>query len=280
MPNLVTVDNHLAITLSSEVEQICKPLFTCFEISFFNYVRIFYDGQRLSLSNRSDWLEHYYNNQFQNRTVFKPSKEMMQDRYFLWDSADCPIVQVAGEEFNIAHGFTLIVPKDTYCEFFHFATDRKNIGLTNFYVNNVDIFERFATFFLEQGEDLIKKPKPYMPTEIIQQVKSLKDINIVNKIMGTRDKFFNDTIIKKCKFKIHNRDILLSRREIECIAGLLSGKTMKEIGKILFLSPRTVECYLRSIKGKLDCHTKSELIKLIEQTDFKQKFTSDINSIE
>lgn len=53
---------------------------------------------------------------------------------------------------------------------------------------------------------------------------------------------------------------LLSKREIECVNYLIRGMTAKQIGTIMDLSHRTVEFYLKRIKNKLTCRTKSELI--------------------
>jgi DNA-binding CsgD family transcriptional regulator len=51
----------------------------------------------------------------------------------------------------------------------------------------------------------------------------------------------------------------LSPRESECLFYLLRGKTMKEIGKALSISPRTVETHLEHIKQKLGCATRGEM---------------------
>ncbi|WP_231289191.1 helix-turn-helix transcriptional regulator [Rickettsia bellii] len=54
----------------------------------------------------------------------------------------------------------------------------------------------------------------------------------------------------------------LSYRETECIIYYLSlGNSMKEIGSILNLSPRTVEHHLNSIKQKTGLLYKSQLVK-------------------
>jgi DNA-binding CsgD family transcriptional regulator len=58
----------------------------------------------------------------------------------------------------------------------------------------------------------------------------------------------------------------LSQREIEVLRALLQGKTSREIGKLLFISPRTVEDHIRNIKGKTLADSKSHLIvKCIEE---------------
>jgi DNA-binding CsgD family transcriptional regulator len=55
-------------------------------------------------------------------------------------------------------------------------------------------------------------------------------------------------------------DETLSSRENQCLFFIIRGKTAKEIGNILGISYRTVEEYTQSIKNKLNCKSKHELI--------------------
>lgn len=55
--------------------------------------------------------------------------------------------------------------------------------------------------------------------------------------------------------------IELSTRQAQCLFYLLRGKTAKEIAKLLHLSSRTVEDYLSTIKSKMDCTNKAQLIE-------------------
>jgi DNA-binding CsgD family transcriptional regulator len=53
----------------------------------------------------------------------------------------------------------------------------------------------------------------------------------------------------------------LSNRQQECLSLLVRGKTMKEIAYILGISVRTVETHFETIKHKLGCYNKSQLIE-------------------
>jgi len=64
------------------------------------------------------------------------------------------------------------------------------------------------------------------------------------------------------------QNIHFSKREAECMSYLLRGKSTRGIAKILGLSPRTVEYYIRIMKKKLNCRTKFELIDLVAESDF------------
>ncbi|MEI8055402.1 MAG: helix-turn-helix transcriptional regulator [bacterium] len=61
-----------------------------------------------------------------------------------------------------------------------------------------------------------------------------------------------------------------TKREAECMACLLKGKTIANVAAILKLSPRTVEYYIKNMKAKLLCRTKFELIDLVRASEFME----------
>ncbi len=68
---LKTVDNHAAIAASNDVAQLCQPLFKATDVSFFNYVRMFNDGRRLSIGSKAEWLKHYFDSSIMITPFFK-----------------------------------------------------------------------------------------------------------------------------------------------------------------------------------------------------------------
>lgn len=66
----------------------------------------------------------------------------------------------------------------------------------------------------------------------------------------------------------HSPLALLTAKQEQCLFFLVRGKSIKEVAKILNLSPRTVECHLDAIKNKLKCQTKSDVIDIAINTDF------------
>ncbi len=52
----------------------------------------------------------------------------------------------------------------------------------------------------------------------------------------------------------------LSSREAQCLRMFVKGLSARAIGEELDLSRRTVESYLESVKSKLGCFNKTELI--------------------
>ncbi|MCK4870852.1 MAG: helix-turn-helix transcriptional regulator [Gammaproteobacteria bacterium] len=71
-------------------------------------------------------------------------------------------------------------------------------------------------------------------------------------------------------FKLGNKhpDVKFSRREAECMVKFLQGMTMRDTAEALELSPRTVEFYVKNMRQKVGCRTKSELINIVANSDF------------
>jgi DNA-binding CsgD family transcriptional regulator len=85
-----------------------------------------------------------------------------------------------------------------------------------------------------------------------------KNTTTVGKLLETFD-------LKRYYLAGEYEGIYLTKREAQCINYLAKGNTAKQMGKILNLSPRTIEFYIENAKHKLNCHTQTELIaKAIE----------------
>lgn len=58
-------------------------------------------------------------------------------------------------------------------------------------------------------------------------------------------------------------DILpsLTKRQYDCLYHYFKGSSLKQIGELLNLSPKTVSNYLEIIKNKLNCHSRCDLVK-------------------
>ena len=61
--------------------------------------------------------------------------------------------------------------------------------------------------------------------------------------------------------------IKFSKREIDILACILSGKSAKGIAHFLSISPKTAEAHTYNIMKKLDCASRESLISLIEYSD-------------
>lgn len=65
--------------------------------------------------------------------------------------------------------------------------------------------------------------------------------------------------------------IRFTARELDILSGLTSGHGMKAIAALLHISPKTVESHIRNIMLKLQCTSKEQILKFIEQSEFHQQ---------
>lgn len=73
---------------------------------------------------------------------------------------------------------------------------------------------------------------------------------------------------KKYYLGMRYRGVYFTNREAEVMIQLLQGKTLCAAAAVLNLSPRTIEFYVKNMKTKLSCRTKSELIGKVFASDF------------
>jgi len=83
-------------------------------------------------------------------------------------------------------------------------------------------------------------------------------------MQNTEHEFFQDIYSHHLK---EIRGVKFTRREVDVIAFLISGRSAKRIGSILSLSPKTIANYTHNIMIKLSCGSKENIIDFIEKSD-------------
>ncbi len=64
----------------------------------------------------------------------------------------------------------------------------------------------------------------------------------------------------KIRMNFKSKEVILTKREYECLLHLSRGKTMKETAQKLQISSRTIESYLASARKKTGFIPRSKLI--------------------
>jgi DNA-binding CsgD family transcriptional regulator len=152
-------------------------------------------------------------------------------------------------------------------------------------------WQKYATLYREQDKYILEKRKSCQFIEPLMLSNDQEYISIVQKfihmdrqgtVIGTIGKIINIkpakailgilklwlptkiTLNEKLNTYIICDDLYakfgLSKRESESLFHLIHGKTIREIGEILGISQRTAEKYIVTLKEKLYCRSKSDLI--------------------
>ena len=263
----VDILKHYQSILTSDISSICQPL-TEFGITFFHYVRKFKDNSRINLSNQPKWIEHLYNKKFYLTGSLQGKNELYESSYFLWTTLKEQIIYTdAREAFGIDYGITLIKTLPDSVEFVHFGADRHHPQVINFYLSNIDFLNRFTLYFKDRAKHLINRALlNKIRPDGLNLKPSADDLEIINHGLiklapQKQQQFLHATKIKHYRLRSFYGTVNITENEIICLLGLLEGETASEIAARLGRSKRTIETHLDHLKQKLDCNSKSELIK-------------------
>ena len=149
-----------------------------------------------------------------------------------------------------------------YVESFAFALSKNSIEMINMYLNNMEIFESFKSYFREKANKLIKradKSRIILPSHMRLNFSGLAlDDDVTKNINLLKDQAKNINHLLQLHFNTK-----LTIRELQSLSHLLRGRTAAETAQALNISPKTVESYIDSSKAKLNCFSRAELFDKI-----------------
>lgn len=239
-------ENHISMTTSSEVCEICKPLFNSTPISYFHYSRIYDDGTMASTVTSPRWHKHFLDNDFHLH-----SSHLITPGLCLTTVNDDYQVEVRDARlFNLHNKFEVTERCDGYYELFGYALPTEKSELINFYFNNLDILKKFNVYYKDKVSDLFKN------IDMADRRIVLNDFETIQSDI-TNPNQHNIDEAKKLFMPQNNLD--LTNREKECFQLTLAGNSAKQISLQLGISPKTVEFHIKRLKTKINCQKRSEL---------------------
>jgi len=258
MKGLVLSQNHVALSSSDSMKEICKPL-DKLNINYFSFVRSYHDGSHIRLSNNYAWTNHYYNRGFYNIVLKQvPDKE----GNLLWSNIDkYPLFYEAAEYYNVDNGTVIVLTIDDVTERYFFGSTKSNNGMNHFYIHHLDLLKKFILYFKETARILIAKAeesKIFIQKIETNEAKNNIDENLV-------EDFLNDIKINKICVRVKEKDFYISNNEAKILTLMKCGYTAKEISSEINLSKKTVEIYRDKLKNKLDLFSRGNLISFAQE---------------
>lgn len=268
------IEKHFCYTSSDAVAKICKPLFTQFDISFFQYVKHYYDGGRVLLSSNREWVKDYFRYEHYLHEYVNFGKDFKEHTsgYNLWsgceqDHKSCQIWRHSKKVYGLDHFLAIYSNYDTYCEMFHFAGKETTTHLPSVFFTNIDLFERFGIYFLDKAKGILKKAHEsrFYPPKVTE-------IDNTNRwVFGVqhekKKQFINEIPLNSFQLKGHLEDQQLSFRQMQCIKGIVEGKSYKQIAQELELSHRTIDYHLSEIRKIFRVKSKKQLLDALYEND-------------
>lgn len=170
---------------------------------------------------------------------------MMNNEKRLWSFDKENIIWQEGlEHYDFGNGISICQQCEDYREIVAFYSGGDNEKINQFYINHLEYLMRFIHFFKQTFEEDLNKG--YRRKNFLY----------------TPQQYLNDNEQLSASLPCLSFSTDLSKRELVCVKLRAKGKTMKEIGKMLFISPRTVETHLHNSMRKLHCKNSVELISM------------------
>ena len=249
--------NHFIRAAQADLKIICQPLFKKLELNYFHYYKVYEDGSAFIISTNMAWVDYFWSLDYKS-SISLPTRNIKVGEYniCLWRGVVLDdIVSKARNLHNFDHQLEITRASSDYFEVFTFGTAAGNDGILNVYFNNLNVLIDFIDYFKEQANDLIHQADSNRFTlsslHRPEELKILKDLDKGLTIVG------NNGVVK------------LTVKEFNILISVCQGLRLKDVADIQSRSLRTIETHYANLQEKLNCHSKSELIKLALQNKIK-----------
>lgn len=251
MSHFTQIIKNYSIKHEQKIKKICAPLLDSLNIPIFTYSFVEADGSFGLLTNTPEFHDYYFENKmhlqnpyFAHPALFRPGCVMLPC------SVEEETQKALRKRFKADHFFLSLNTSPHLMEAFLFANVNENLTDTNLYLSRLDLLHKFNNYFKKEAKDLIGR----MKTEDYN-IKTERGMQLFESAPNVPLAIYDPKIQNFLK-KVTG----LSRQELTCLEHFKLGKSAQATAAIMGLSQRTVESYFDSIKNKLGCTSKYDLL--------------------
>ena len=167
---------------------------------------------------------------------------------------------------------TMFRKKNDFTEMWSFVTNKENNQFRQLYLRHMDFFEWFVDYFIQNGSELLdcsnRDKLAILDTDQLIYSESTEQefeviSSLLNDIKGKYEKLLKVPSYKSLLMTIKDRQVSITKRELDCLKLIARGMTMKETATMLQITPRTVEEHTRKIRVKARLNSTSQIIQEI-----------------
>ena len=253
--------HHPTLIRSHDLIDLCKPL-THLGITTFSHLKVSQGNQLTVLCNHPRSLANYVQKKYYEADPCVNIKLETTDmgQYLVWDAVECrgrtEEMLADSASLDYRHVFTIIKKEGDVSHFYHFGTHMINPSIHLIYINNLDLLDRFITYFNTQVNQSKTLLNAYDIVLNANQKTSCVSLGEKNTLLDN----FQDRRLMCLQGMLSKDTPQLTLKEIQCIELLVNRMTAKEIAKKVGLSFRTIEDRINVLKDKFDVSTKAELL--------------------
>lgn len=238
------------------LKKICAPLRDCLGIPVFGFCRIYDDGSYCHLASSNgplviDHSELFYGKQLYHSQPYFRHPSLFESGYSIIPVAgDDDWQKIAKNKYKTDHMLIILKKFDHHMEIFFFGGPNQSAGANIYLVNQLHLLNKYTHYFKQEASKLITNAlaEGYNAHQAVGGIfyKTDPSIALYNKELKAQQ--FLKSISP------------LTFREQNCLDLFKLGYSAQATGARLNISQRTVEHHFESIKLKLNCRSKSELL--------------------
>jgi DNA-binding CsgD family transcriptional regulator len=259
MSEFTLPSSNICLTATKTVQKITKPFFDATGFNFFSYARDFSCNKSFSIQTNND----LFLAQFENKSAYCSSH--VPEGVYVWNDIQNDSLVQEIQALGHENGIYIFKHHATFSEIFALSAPKRAFNHLQFYINNQDLINKFFFYFKEQAARTIKQAME--EPLILPDYMTSRPIKNVNQFVGDLDSLSDSLAIKRFYFNDSFDGIKLSKREIECLGHYLKGKATSDIATILNLKKVTIDTFMRNIKKKFNCQTRSQLYEIFWKLD-------------
>jgi LuxR family transcriptional regulator, quorum-sensing system regulator SolR len=263
-------DSNIMFTKEADLKAICAPLFKNTHYRYFGYFRYYKDSHIVGFSTNSELNKLFFSYELYP-SIQELSEVMTHIVVLSYDNFHhLPPLEIRNNQqlelnmclakaHHLYHRIYFVDNKKEYFEIHGFGLPKIKCNLKDYLRITTDILHKFIIYFHAKFINVISRcdsnrivlsnrPSSSKKTVRSKQIRDKINFNKFDKLFETRHFCLKGILVKK--------------REMQCLESLTKGKSAKQIAIELNISYRTVESYLESLKSKLGCNYRSELIKI------------------
>jgi len=225
------------IHTAQDVNNICKFFLLPRGLAYFQFKRIYKDDSFIVLANSPVFFKDFLENNLSEPSYYL-STHIRQSSIYFWDDFLSPeMLSLTRNKYNIYHGITIISRQKKFYDCTAFAMSELHSSPSSYYLHVLKDLQIFSELFP-------KIARSHIDNACQKRIKAT-----VPKQGLSRKRFFLPQ--RSTRFKIGDGlNDYITTYEALCLQLLQDGKSYKEIGSILSMSPRTVETHLVRLKTR------------------------------
>lgn len=228
---------HSMSHFESEVKSICKDFLSPLGLSYFHFKRNYKDGTSIALSNNMLFLSDFINSGSKEVPYAVPIS-VQQSLVYFWDEfITDELMCLAREKNNLYHGMTVMDRYKSNFDCFAFAMPCHHPEPISYYLKHYTEIKSFTDKF------------PVMAKAYIESLEEDRFLLSENRIHPNLKLCFLPERSDRIELVSENKQYITTY-ELLCMQLLREGKSYKNIGQTLSMSPRTVETHLARLKQR------------------------------